>query len=206
VSRRLLLIAALLGASVPQLHAGAWNQPPGHGQLIFTSSFFQTSDTFDASGSVTPFGDGGTFRQVLLNPYFEIGLSRHYTLVVNGNAPLLKFSNTYGSQSSAGLGDMEVGLKRRLNSNESQWAISAQLTTMFPAYSANRNPAPGNHQEDVEARILIGRGTTWSHRNFFWDTEAAYRYRSGAPADQFRGDATAGINLTQRVMLMGQIF
>jgi hypothetical protein len=77
---------------------------------------------------------------------------------------------------------------------------------MFPAYSANRNPAPGNHQEDVEARILIGRGTTWSHRNFFWDTEAAYRYRSGAPADQFRGDATAGINLTQRVMVMGQIF
>jgi len=43
-------------------------------------------------------------------------------------------------------------------------------------------------------------------RHTFWDAEAAFRYRSGAPADQFRADLTAGLDLTPRVMAMGQAF
>jgi hypothetical protein len=199
------LVGAVLACSA-QLHAGAWTQDAGHGQIIFTSSFLQTSDQFDSSGASRPFGYNGRFRQLAFNPYLEYGLSRRYTLVLNLNAPLLKYSNQYGATSSAGLGDVEVGIRRRLNSTESAWAISGQISAQFPAYSATRNPAPGNHQGDVETRLLVGRGATWAQHHVFWDAEAAYRYRSGPPADEFRSDFTSGINLTARFMAMGQMF
>jgi protein XagA len=195
----------MLGGSL-HMRAGAWNQPTGHGQLIVTSSFFQTETAFDSTGATQPFGYRGQFRQTLLNPYLELGLSKNYTLVANVCAPLLRYSNLYGMNTSAGLGDIEVAIRRRLNSNESRWAFSGQVLTMFPAYSATRNPAPGNHQEDVEGRLLLGRGSQWARRNVFWDAEAAYRFRSGAPADEFRTDLTGGLNFTSRVMAMSQGF
>lgn len=200
-----VLAAAIMTGSV-QLPAGAWNQDAGHGQLIVTTSYFQTSQGFDGSGTTQPFSKQGQFRQININPYFEYGLTRRYALIINANAPLLRYANADGSATSAGLGDAEVGFKRRLNALESRWAVSGQLTFMFPAYSVKRNPAPGNHQEDVEGRLLVGRGTVWTHRNFFWDVEGAYRYRAGAPADQFRGDVTAGADISPRFSTLAQFF
>ncbi len=171
-----------------------------------TTSFFQTSHDFDGSGTIVPFADRGRFRQFLVNSYVELGLTPRSTLVLQVPAPFLEYRNVYGAEDSAGIGDVEVGLKRRLNSSESRWALSGQWTFAAPAYSAHRNPAPGNHEEDLEVRFLLGHGTGWrGHRGFF-DAEAAYRYRSGAPADQFRADLTAGLDLTRRVTAMGQIF
>jgi len=201
-----ILILAMVLASCPKLNAGAWTEEAGHGQIIFTCSYLQTPNEFDASGKIRPFGYRGHFRQVSLNPYFEFGLTRHYTLVLNLNAPLLKYSNQYGAESSAGLGDVEVGIRRRLNSTESHWIASGQLTAQFAAYPADRNPAPGNHQQDVEGRLLLGRGGIWGGHNAFFDIEAAYRYRSGAPADQFRGDFSTGFDVTPRFMALAQMF
>jgi hypothetical protein len=77
---------------------------------------------------------------------------------------------------------------------------------MFPGYAANENPAPGNHQEDLEGRLMVGRGSNVGKRHMFWDAEGAYRFRSGAPADQVRSDVTVGIELTRKLMVMGQFF
>ena len=206
--RRSLRVALFVtyGMAPVGLQASAWNQDLGHGQLIVTASYFRTSTAYDSSGKSEAFGYNGTFQQVGLNPYLELGLSHRCTLVVNAFLPALKYTNIYSSQSSFGLGNIEVGLERRLNSPESPWAISGEITVAFPAYSAKRNPPPGNHQEDLEARILVGRGATKLHRHVFWDAEAAYRYRSGSPADQFRNDLTAGIYVIHRLMVMGQCF
>lgn len=201
----ILVLSAVLACST-RMEAGAWTPQKGHGQIIFTSSFFQTSSYFGATGGTQQFGYGGKFRQITFNPYLEYGLSRRNGLIVNSNAPLLKFWNDYGTSSSAGLGDTEIGFKRRFNSVESSWAVSGQLSVMFPAYSAQRNPAPGNHQEDIETRFLLGRGSQWSGHHVFWDAEVAYRYRQGAPADQFRADLTGGVDLCRRLMLMTQLF
>ncbi len=171
-----------------------------------TTSFFQTSENFDASGTAQQFADHGRFRQFLVDSYIEIGLTPRSTLVLHVPAPFLDYSNVYGAQHSAGLGDVEIGFKRRFNSVESSWALSGQLTVAAPAYSALRNPAPGNHQEDVEARFLMGHGAAFGQRHAFWDAEVAYRYRSGAPADQFRADLATGLDLTHRLMAMGQAF
>lgn len=202
----MLLVIATVAITAIHVQAGAWNQEAGHCQIIFTSSFLQTNTTFDASGTKRPFANQGQFRQLSLNPYAECGLTRRYSLVLSLNASFLRYGDQYGSSNSAGLGDVEVGLKRRLNAPESKWAVAAQISTLFPGYPADRNPAPGNHQEDVEGRFLVGRGAMHAHRQFFWDAEAAYRYRFGAPADQVRGDVSAGYNVTARLMGLGQVF
>ena len=199
--------ALLLAGAVPaNLRADAWTQEQGHGEFILTSSLFETSTSFDAAGNVRHFGYDGYFRQFQLNPYLEYGLTSRTTLVVNAFVPFLKFSNQYGAQTSAGLGDVETSIRRRLNSSESAMPISAQLTMLFLTYPADREPPPGNHQIDVESKLMIGRGTQWLGHSFFWSLGGAYRYRSGAPADQFRSDATAGLDLTHRFTLMAQVF
>jgi hypothetical protein len=142
-----VLIVSLLGPT--SLYAGAWTQDAGHGQIILTTSFFQTSRSFDDHGDSKRFADNASFRQLMLNPFVEYGMSRRNTLVVNANVPFLRYASSQSTARSAGLGDVEIGLKRQLNSPESKWALSGQMAVMFPAYPDTRLPAPGNHQEDI---------------------------------------------------------
>jgi protein XagA len=186
--------------------AGAWTLPARRGQAILTFSMFETSRTYDAAGVTRAFTDGGRFRQVILNPYMEYGLTSRNTLVLNTQVPFLDFNNDFGAQHSAGLGDTEIGLRRRVNSPDSPWAISTQFAVKFPLYPADRNPAPGNHQDDVELRVMVGRGMTLLSRHAFWDWQLAYRSRFGAPADQVRSDLTVGVDMAPRLMAMAQVF
>ena len=204
---RLAIFLAISGFMFPSsIYPGAWTQDARHGQWIMTFSYFETSRSYDSSGSVRKFQDNGSYRQAILNSYLEYGLSARSTLVLNGEADFLRYHNDYGRQESNGLGNIEVAIRQRLNATKSPWAVSAQLAVSFPAYPDDRNPAPGNHQQDIEARFMLGRGATAANRHVFWDAQAAYRSRFGAPADQIRFDVTGGIDVFPHVMLMGQIF
>jgi len=189
-------------------HANAWTEPAGTGQVIFNLSYFQTSHQYDGFGHIVPLANGAYFRQFQLNPYVEFGLSDRTTLVVDAYIPFLGYRDIYGRLNSAGWGDSEVGIRRRITSLTSPWVFSAQGTVLFPGYPADRTPPPGNHNVDVEARVLLGHGEQFSSekRNFFWDLEAAYRYRNGPPADQVRIDATVGIEPLRRILLLQQFF
>ena len=133
-----ILIVSLLGPT--SLYAGAWTQDAGHGQIILTTSFFQTSRSFDDHGDSKRFADNASFRQLLFNPFLEYGMSRRNTLVVNANVPFLRYASSQSTARSAGLGDVEIGLKRRLNSPESRWTLSGQMAVMFPGYPDTRYP------------------------------------------------------------------
>jgi protein XagA len=199
-----ILLAMILPA--PALEAGAWIQNPGHGQFIVTTSFFQVTRGWDQGGATRTFANGGKFKQFEVNPYLELGVFRRNTLVINAFLPVLRYQDSYGTRSSFGFGNVEVGWRRRLNSPESRWAVSGQATVALPAYSDNRNPPPGNHQQDVEGRFSVGYGQDYGASHLFWDVEAGYRYRAGAPADQVRSEVTGGVELARRVMFIGQFF
>jgi len=188
--------------------ANAWTQPAGGSQIIFNLTYFQSLHQFDTFGRVVPNPNGAYFRQFLLNPYIEFGLSDRTTLVVNAYIPFLAYHDSFTQQQSAGWGDTEIGIRRRITSLQSRLVLSAQGSVLFPAYSPDREPPPGNHNIDVEARVLLGHGTQFSSekRTFFWDLEAAYRYRNGPPADEMRIDATVGIEPFRRILLLQQFF
>ena len=184
----------------------AWTSEKGHGQVILTSSWFQTGKGWDQSGRMQPFGYNGKFRKIDFNPYIELGVAKGTSLLINAFVPNLRYSNEYGSSSSFGTGDMEVGMRRRLTPASSKTVVSVQGLVSFPTYDMSRTPPPGNHQIDIEPRILVGRGYQLEGASVFWDAEAAMRLRRGAPADQVRLDGTLGANLNSRVMVMGQVF
>lgn len=205
-------VPALVGAFVLQLftlapaHGAAWTSEKGHGEFILTSSWFQTTTGYDMQGNRQPFGYNGRFRKFDLNPYLELGVGKRTSVIVNAFVPRLEFANDYGRSASFGAGDIETGVRRRLNSSSSRTAISVQGLVSFPAYSANRTPPPGNHQIDFEPRLLVGRGYQLEQQSIFWNVETAFRLRTGAPADQVRLDGTVGANLHRRLMVMGQTF
>ena len=120
------MVLVVLSACPQSVRAGAWTQPAGHGELILNLTSTEISHDFNGSGNIQPFGDAGRFRKLELNPYFEYGLNASTTVFVNAFLPALKYSNNYGSSSSFGLGDIETGVRRRLNSPDSLSAISAQ--------------------------------------------------------------------------------
>jgi hypothetical protein len=198
-----LIVAGSVLGSRPA-YAGAWTQDAQHGQLIVSAAYFETARVFSSGGQIQPFGYGGRFQQIQINPYIEYGLTSRNTLVVNFWAQHLNYTDHYHNFNSIGVGDVEAALRRRLNSFASPWVVSGQVLILFPAYSATTTPAPGNHQEDFEGRVLVGRPIPWRHA--YWDAEAAYRFRTGAPADQFRGEAAAGFNAFARTKLIGQFY
>jgi len=187
------------------LHGAAWTQEEGHGQIIVNFSYLDTSRWFDPSGKLQTFGSRGSFRQFDINPYLECGLTPRTTLTLSTFAPFMKFANDYGASSSGGLGDTEIGVRRRLTA-ESGTVVSVQFSVQFPLYPADRTPPPGNHQADLESRLIVGRGGSLAGRHVFAGAGAAYRYRNGAPADQFRSDATAGMDFSRRFTGMVQFF
>ena len=200
------MIFAVLAACPRAMWADAWTQPAGQGQIIWNMTFTGISHEFDGSGSIKPFGDGGRFRKLEMNPYFEYGLNAGTTLVVNAFLPALRYSNDYGTNRSFGLGDVQMGVRRRLTPADSATVVSAQCNFLFPTYPGDRNPAPGNHQMDLEAGLMAGRGFAALGRHNFLSFGAAYRYRNGPPADQFRWDATWGMDVSRRFMVMAQYF
>jgi hypothetical protein len=203
LAHRLLTIMLLMMAG-PRVYAGAWTQDAQQGQIIINTSYFETSRAFSSTGRVQPFGYHGKFQQFQINPYFEYGLTSRNTLVVNFWAQHLHYADQFHNLNSIGAGDVEVALRHRFNSLSSPWVVSGQVLVLFPAYSASTTPAPGNHQEDLEGRALFGRGNPW--RKSYGDVEVAYRYRNGAPADQFRAEAAAGLNVLSRTQLIGQFY
>lgn len=186
--------------------AGTWPESRGHAQIIYSASWFQSTSEYGAKGQTSPYGAKGLFTQTQVMPYMEVGLTSKTTLSLNPCLSHLRYQDSYSQSSGGGFGDVEISVRHELATTESKWLVAGQGTWKFPAYSLTRNPAPGNHQQDFEGRFLAGRGAELGQRHVFLDMEVAYRYRAGAPADQVRTDATAGIDIFPRMTWMAQFF
>ena len=146
------------------------------------------------------------FTKLEINPYLEYGLRDDLTLVIDAFWRSLRFSDRFGNSHNAGFADPEIGLRYRLSPPETQTVWSVQGLVKLPVTSSSGTPELGNDQTDVEARLLVGRGFSVGTSSGFWNIEGAYRFRSEAPADEIRLDATLGYNLSPRWLVLGQIF
>jgi hypothetical protein len=204
---RSLAAAVWLATASTAAWAGAWTEAKGHGQLIFTVSGLRSTSGYGTNGEASPFSNGGEFQQIANTGYLAVGVTNRLTLVLNWPEENLRYADHNGEQkTSGGFGDLEIAGRLRLNHPESPWVMSGQFTVSVPGYKASADPSPGNHQEDVEGRFLLGRGFNLGERHGFVDLEGAYRLRTAGPADQLRGDATVGIDTFRRVTVLGQVF
>lgn len=192
--------------AAPCAYAAAWTLEQHTGQIILNTTYYRATDTFTQTGGRRSFSNDGEFTKWEINPYVEYGLRNDLTLVLNLFWRSLRFSDRFGSSENSGMVDPEIGLRYRLSPPEAQPVWSVQGVVKLPVTSSPGTPELGNDQTDVEGRLLVGRGFSVGSSSGFWNIEAAYRFRSEAPADEIRLDATLGYDLSPKWLVMGQIF
>lgn len=191
--------AAFVAASA---HAGAWTQEKGHGQVILTGSYYQTDSLWNNAGTETAQPE---YRNYVLNPYLEYGLTDRFT--VGANLLLVQAEqDTNPNVDNWGLADTELFLRGKLYEHAG-FVVSAEPMVKIPSNESSRDlPVIGSRHPDAGLGLSAGYGFTAFGQNHFANVDAGYRYRFSDPKDQMKFAATVGVGVTAQWMIMPQAF
>jgi protein XagA len=184
-------------AAVPTVaHAGAWTPDAGSAYQKLAFNFFRSDASFSAGQDRRQ--GFKEFTNTNLTYYLEYGIRDG--LAFFGSLPAERLTQRTKGRNEVetfGFGDVDLGLRYRL------WNRGVVFSTQFlfkaPYLYDRGNRLPlGNGQEDLEGRLLLGRSLG---RLGYFGLEGGYRYRRGAPSDEFRYLVEYGFNATDRVYL-----
>lgn len=177
------------GAVISHAEGAAWTAPKGRSYQRLAIEQFDTDIRF---GEAPGFE---RFRDTSISYYAEYGIIDDLTATLNTVVRNVAVQNAGAVARNSGLGDAELGL--RYNFIGEPVVLSAQITFKAPYFYNSANQVPlGNGQEDVEARLLLGRNFG---RFGYANLEAAYRFRAGDPADEARYLAEYGADVSRSV-------
>lgn len=194
-----LLGAAMLPAGTAC--AAAWTLPAGQTQVIATT-FVTTSDgAFDAAGNGV---SGPTYNKTEVYLLAEHGVTDTITASVTPSFSRITVDGT--PLSGNGLGYIDLALRDRIAGGASS-PLSLQATLRIPG---NRRVSPLSQVAaqgvETDLRVLAGRSFALKSLPTFVDLQAGYRFRSGAPANDFHLDATVCVQPAKRLKLLVQSF
>lgn len=192
ITRQLPAFALISGALAPTAAlAGPWTLEQGKTYNKPAVNFFTGGSSFGTQQ------DGFVvFEDLNFTYYNETGITDNLSFIAS--IPIKEIRrvdrNAAGvpvSQRTTGVGDIDLGL--RYNLSKGPVVVAVQGLFKLP-YAYNRNnPLPlGNGQEDFEGRLQLGRGFG---KAGYVVVEAGYRYRVGAPSDEFRYLVEYGVDL-----------
>lgn len=178
----MLYVLALASA----VHAGAWTQPEGALNMTVTFGSYESSWYWDERSESKKASDGA-FSKTEARLYMEYGMSDRYTAILN--FPWKHQEKASPSDlSDSGVGDIEIGLRRRLW-NRGNEAAALQLLFGIPAGYDDRIPtALGTGNRYADLRYVWGR--SWALRGGYGyvNLEAGCRVYDGDEPNQFRFD------------------
>jgi hypothetical protein len=180
-----LLLIGLPGA----VQAGAWTPKKGAAYHKFAVNHFSSDASF---GLQNP--EQRNFSDTNIPYYFEHGITD--SLAVFGSAPYKRLSSERTENN--GIGDIDLGVRYRLTQQGSLVLSTAWLLKLPYAYPRYGDLSLGNGQVDAEGRLLLGYGLG---PYGYLGAELGYRYRAGAPADEFRYLLEYGFNATEKLYL-----
>ena len=181
--------------------AGAWPLPDGTGQWIATLTAASSTSYFNGSGlASTPRYDKDE-AQVLI----EYGLTDRLTAILDPGLQHIDIAAPTSAERT-GLGYTEFGARYGFVVDPT-WVFSGQATLRVPGTYDTSNPAAVGYT-DVEAdlRLLLGHSFKLADMPAFFDVEVAERVRTAGYPSEFRVDATLGVNVLPRWMLLAQSF
>jgi protein XagA len=181
--------------------AGAWTLPEGTGQAIATVTAAMSNNVFAGGGLVpTP-----RYDKVEVQDWLEYGVTDRFTAIF---APQLQHIDIAApiNAERTGLGYTEFGGRYQfLQSND--WVLSGQATLRVPGTYDTSNPAAIGYTDlQADFRALIGHSFTIADRPAFFNLEIAERVRTAGAPSEFRVDATLGVQVLPRWMLLAQSF
>jgi hypothetical protein len=181
--------------------AGAWTLPQGTGQWFATVTASEANNYFDGSGlASTPRYDKDE-AQVLI----EYGITDRLTAIVDPGVQHIDIGAPTSAERS-GLGYTEFGARYGFVEDPT-WVFSGQATLRLPGTTDTSNPAAVGYT-DVEAdlRLLLGHNFKLADMPAFFDVEVAERARTGGYPSEFHADATLGVKVFPRWLLLAQSF
>ena len=181
-----LLPIAFVLAFASAVHAGAWTQPEGALNMAVTFARYESSWYWDEQRESKKALDGA-FSKTEARLYLEYGLTDRYTAILN--FPWKRQEKGSPSDlSDSGVGDIEIGLRRRLWNRGSE-AAAVQLVFGIPAGYDDRIPvALGSGNRYADLRYVWGR--SWPLRGGYGyvNLEFGYRAFDDDEPNQFRMD------------------
>jgi hypothetical protein len=197
ITRTAALFFMLMACAVKSF-AGGWPMRPGRLLISPSVNYFYADKSWDAKGVKSAFNDNGKFTSFSTYLYAEYGISRRFTFVTSVPYLANKFqSDTYQS-SSAGLGDIETGIRYYAANINYIYYFSIQATAITPLYS---NINLGYKKEGAEIKLAFsGSGTLWG-KNYYFNLENGVRQYFGGDGGpvQDRYSGVFGITLDKKL-------
>ncbi len=193
MKRLFLILAALL---VPQMAlAGAWTMKEGGMYNRFAFNYYYSDHLFGKTGESDSMPMRGRFYGKNLNWYEEYGVTDRLTVLSSVYYKWLNANDMYVKSESDGVGDLDLGVKYKLY--DGPVVVSIQGLVKYGQLYDNEKPQIGNHQNDYELRLLLGR-SLWP-LPAYCGFELAYRLRDNGPSDEFRYLLEVGANFMQKL-------
>jgi protein XagA len=192
-------LAACVLLSFPA-SAGAWTLDRGHLQIITGSTMSRATRRFDDNAAPS---EKIAFDKLLAQSWMEYGLTDAVTLFA---APEYILANS-GSSSGvvhARTSSVEAGLRILLLSRIGMLSVQASGKTAG-AFDMSVS-AGGESGRQLELRLLYGKSFRLLRRDAFIDIEAAERWIKRPRPNEVTLDATAGLWVSRRYLLLLQSF
>jgi hypothetical protein len=201
MSGRLGIVLGFIAAAAPSAAwAGAWTMDEGHGQVVVGGLLSDATDAFSGSRSLQSTPRYGKFEAQGL---IEYGVTDRFTLMAAPGFQRIDIAPPT-SATRSGAGYTEFGGRYRLW-QDNGWVFSTQATARVPGTNETSNPAAiGYTDPEYDARALLGKSFTLGGLAAFVDFEAAQRFRTGAPPNEFRFDASLGVRVAPKWLLLAQ--
>ncbi|MGB6536236.1 MAG: hypothetical protein WBF58_09770 [Xanthobacteraceae bacterium] len=203
LQRCLALIFVSLCIPLP-VWAGAWTLPDGTGQWLATLT--AASSTSDLQGWQPPTATP-RYDKDELSVLIEYGVTDRLTAIVNPGLQHIDIAPPTGAERS-GLDYTEFGARYAILQNaDRSWIFSGQATLRIPGTTDTSNPAAVGYTDvETDLRLLLGHSFNLAGRPAFFDLEAAERVRTAGLPSEFRVDATFGVRVLPRWLILAQSY
>ncbi len=175
------------------LHGKTYNKPAVN---YFTGSslFNTTQEGFER------------FEDINFTFYNETGITDDISFIIS--VPIKEVIRTDRNAAgiaitnrTSGVGDIDIGLRYNISKGPIVVAVQGIFKAPY-AYNAGDALPLGNGQEDFEGRLQLGRSFG---KAGYAVVEAGYRYRVGAPADEFRYLIEYGVDVSRSVYVRSKL-
>lgn len=189
----LSLILALLPSNA---NAGAWVSERGDSYHKLGVTDYSATDFFGDNV------DLGEFEGTNISYYGEWGLGNNWGVFTSALYQDITQTDASGNSiQNDGFGDLDIGVKYQWQAEP--FVLTTQLLAKLPYLYDEDDTLPlGNGQEDIEAKILIGRGLG---KYGYFGLELGYRFRTDDPSDEIRYLIEYGVSLSENFYLRAKL-
>lgn len=181
-------------------YAGAWNLPPGDGQIITTYNYSRAETAFTDRDE---FGKDVEFTKSELRVFYEHGLTPHITAVVNAAHQTISFEGLGSAVNFRDFDKTEIGLRYEIKRREGL-AVSVQGSYILGGGPPESILDIGDRNDSFELRGLWGQSKEFENYVLFFDAQAAIRARNAKRLEDWRTDLTLGWKDKKKLMALLQ--